>query len=257
MTPVLGCQDLCVRFESRLALDHVSLLLAPGRLVALLGPNGSGKTTLLRALAGLVKPDAGTVFLDGVELASLGRRLVARNIAYLPQAPTLLESQRVGELLMTGRVPHRGLLGFDSPRDLQIVRELADRLELSELLDRKLGTLSGGQRQRAFIGRCLAQQPRVLLLDEPATYLDLRHQVELHRLLRRLADERHLAVLLASHDFNLAATHCDELVLLDDGRVVAQGDGDSVLRPELVERVYGVKVRRATIDGETVLVPAR
>jgi iron complex transport system ATP-binding protein len=257
MTPALCCRELSVRFGSRVVLDRVTLSLEPGRLVALLGPNGSGKTTLLRALAGLVRRESGEVLLNGQDVRSVARRMIAQHVAYLPQAPTVLETQRVSELLLAGRLPHRGPLGFDTPSDVEIVRDLADRLELAELLDRQLGTLSGGQRQRAFIGRCLAQQPRVLLLDEPATYLDLRHQVELHRLLRRLADEQRLAVLLASHDFNLAATHCDELVLLDDGRVVAQGDGDTVMRPELIERVYGVKVRRAEIDGEIVLVPTR
>jgi len=257
MTPALCCRDLSVRFGSRVALDRVTLSLGPGRLVALLGPNGSGKTTLLRALAGLTAPADGAVRLDGDDLAAVARRTIAQHVAYLPQAPTVIETQRVSELLLAGRLPHRGPLGFDTPRDVEIVRDLADRLELTELLDRRLGTLSGGQRQRAFIGRCLAQQPRVLLLDEPATYLDLRHQVELHRLLRRLADEQRLAVLLASHDFNLAATHCDGLVLLDDGRVVAQGDGETVLQPDLIERVYGVKVRRTEIDGEIVLVPTR
>lgn len=255
--PVLRCRDLTVRLGARVALEQVTLSLEPGRLVALLGPNGSGKTTLLRALAGLVWPQSGAVFLDERDLRAWSRRSVARQVAYLPQAPTVIESQRVGELLLAGRLPHRGPLGFDSRRDGEVVRELAGQLELAEVLDRRLGTLSGGQRQRAFIGRCLAQQPRALLLDEPATYLDLRHQVELHRLLRRLADGQRLAVLLASHDFNLAATHCDELVLLDKGRVVARGDGDAVLRPELIERVYGVSVRRTEIDGEVVLVPAR
>lgn len=255
--PVLRCHELSVRFGSRIVLDRVSLALDPGRLVALLGPNGSGKTTLLRALAGLVPADPGQVLLDGRELRSVARQTIARHVAYLPQAPTVIESQRVAELLLTGRLPHRGPLGFDSPADAETVRDLAGQLELAELLDRRLGSLSGGQRQRAFIGRCLAQQPRVLLLDEPATYLDLRHQVELHRLLRRLADEKQLAVLLASHDFNLAATHCDELVLLDAGRVIARGDGDAVLQPELIERVYGVKVLRAQVDGEIVLVPSR
>lgn len=253
MIPLLRAANLHVTLGSREVLRGASLDVAAGELVALLGPNGCGKTTLLRALAGLV-PFHGERWIDGLASATRGGAL-ARHVAYLPQTPTLLEGLRVRELLLMGRLPYRGWLSLESRSDAEVVAEIAGRLELSDLLDRRIETLSGGQRQRAFIGRCLAQRPKLMLLDEPATYLDLRHQVELHRLLRSLSRQAGVAVVMASHDFNLAAMHCDRLVLMDEGAIVANGPAGEVLRDDLVQRVYGVAVRRLDVDGVPLIVP--
>jgi ABC-type cobalamin/Fe3+-siderophores transport system ATPase subunit len=238
----------------RPVLQDVSLSLAPGRICVLLGPNGSGKSTLLRLLLGHLPTSAGTIEWDGKALCSLRPGDLARLVAYLPQAPAYELGQTVAEVLRVGRTPYLGPFGTESPRDLQVVRDAADLLELTDLLDRPVDELSGGQRQRVFLGRALAQEPRAFLLDEPNTFLDLRHQANLWQLLRRLARERNLAILAASHDLNLSAAFADELLLLHGGRLIAAGPPADVLRPELLSRAYGLDFDRLDRPGKTPVV---
>jgi iron complex transport system ATP-binding protein len=251
----LTADRISVTLGSRPILGGVSVSVAAGELVALLGPNGCGKTTLLRAVAG-VQACAGTLSLDGAAYDVIGPAALAKRIAYLPQSPTVPAGLRVRELLLLGRLPHRNVLGLETRRDQQIAAAVAADLELTDLLGRPLDTLSGGQRQRAFIARCLVQEPSVLLLDEPATYLDLRHQVDLLALLRRLATEKQLAILMASHDLNLTATHCDRMVLMDGGAVVSEGPPDTVLDPAVLQSVFGVPMKRVNVDGVAMVVPS-
>jgi ABC-type cobalamin/Fe3+-siderophores transport system ATPase subunit len=224
-------------------LGEIALSLAAGEVVALIGPNGSGKSTLLRCLLGQL-PSTGTVQWDGRAVSTWRRRELARYVAYLPQAPAHEPGQTVAEVLRLGRAPYWGAFGLETAADMAAVREVAGVLALDDLLGRPLDELSGGQRQRVFVGRCLAQGPKALLLDEPNTFLDLRHQVELCQLLRKLADEKQIGILMASHDLNLAAAWADRLVLLDNGAVAAAGPAATVLDPALLGRVYGLPMRR-------------
>jgi iron complex transport system ATP-binding protein len=191
---------------------------------------------------------------DGRDVGHWPRRELARRVAYLPQSPTADGDHRVIDVLRLGRAPYWGAFGLESPRDAQVVREVAATLELADLLDRPIDHLSGGQRQRVFLGRCLAQEPAALLLDEPTTFLDLRHQVDLLQLLRRLAREQSVAVFMASHDLNLTAALADRAVLLDQGAVAAEGVPADVLRPDVLSRVYGVPMRRVEREGGGVVV---
>ena len=260
--PLLEARDVHFAYDARQAgsLHHngvlrgVSLSLGSGEVVALLGPNGSGKSTLLRVLLGQLPADAGTVRWEGRDVASWPRRELARRVAYLPQSPTAEVDQSVVDVLRLGRSPYWGAFGLESARDAEVVAEVARTLDLSDLLDRPMDRLSGGQRQRVFVGRCLAQEPAALLLDEPTTFLDLRHQVELLQRLRGLARERSVAVLLASHDLNLAAALADRAVLLDQGIVAAEGPPGDVLREDVLSRVYGVRMRRVEGAGERAIV---
>jgi iron complex transport system ATP-binding protein len=177
-------------------------------------------------------------------------------VAYLPQAPTADADHLVADVLRLGRSPYWGAFGLESARDADVVRDVAATLELTDLLGRTMDQLSGGQRQRVFVGRCLAQEPAALLLDEPTTFLDLRHQVELLRLLKRLAKERQVAVLMASHDLNLAAALADRAVLLDAGAVAAAGTPSEVLEPGLLLRVYGVSMERVVAGAGAIVVPS-
>jgi iron complex transport system ATP-binding protein len=251
---LLRADGVRVRYGDAVVVDGVSLRAAAGEVVALIGPNGSGKTTLLRALAGLL-PAEGAITLRGRAMGDYPRRDLSRLLAYLPQSPTGDASDRVRETLHLGRSPHRTLLGLESDADAAIVADVAAALDLAPLLDRTLGTLSGGQRQRVFLGRALAQQPAVLLLDEPATFLDVRHQVDLHRLLRKLADEQGIAVVMASHDLNLAATHADVAVLLKAGRALAHGAVADVLTGERLTEAFDTPMRRIDVDGRVHIVP--
>jgi ABC-type cobalamin/Fe3+-siderophores transport system ATPase subunit len=158
------------------------------------------------------------------------------------------------EVLRLGRSPHQGLLGVERESDEQIIRQIADDLELTDLLDRSIDTLSGGQRQRVFLGRCLAQAPRAILLDEPATFLDLRHQVELYRLLRRLTESRGLAVIMASHDLNLAATHADRALVLKEGCVLASGAIDEVMTESIMSKAFDLDMKRVEVEGMVQIV---
>lgn len=251
----LICQNLCFSYGDRPVLTGVTLSLRAGEVVALLGPNGSGKSTLLRCLLGQL-PHAGDVQWNDKPLRIWSRRELARHAAYLPQSLASENGATVADVLRMGRAPYLQAFGVESARDVQVVREVATLLGLADLLNRELHQLSGGQRQRVYIGRCLVQEPAVLLLDEPNTYLDLRHQVELGQLLRRLSREKNLAILLASHDLNLASQFADRLVLLEAGKVAAEGSAEQVLTAENLSRVYEVTMRIVRLDGKVFVFPA-
>jgi iron complex transport system ATP-binding protein len=238
---LLEAGPLSFSYGERSVLRDVSLSLRAGQVAVLLGPNGSGKSTLLRLLAGHL-PTANRILWNGRAIAEYPRRELAKLVAYLPQFPTAPEHQTVGDTLRTGRIPYLSAFGLESQSDLDAIAEVAELLHLTDLLNRPLDELSGGQRQRAFIARCLAQQPKALLLDEPATFLDLKHHVELLTLLRRLADAKGLAILMASHDLNLPSSYADTLLLLDNGAPAASGPPGDVLKPELLSHVYGVEM---------------
>jgi ABC-type cobalamin/Fe3+-siderophores transport system ATPase subunit len=247
MPTLLHSSNLSFQYGDRQALRSVDITLASGQLVALLGPNGSGKSTLIKCLLGHLH-GTGTIDWDGTPLKKWNRRQLARRVAYLPQSPAFEPGQKVIDSLRLGRSPYWSAFGLESPRDEQVVREISARLSLDELLNRPMDELSGGQRQRVFIGRCLVQEPAAMLLDEPNTFLDLKHQFELCQLLRTLATEQSLGILMASHDLNLAAAFADSVVLLDQGTVAAAGEL-SVLQPALLTKVYGLPMARVDRAG--------
>src|SRR4051812_40618974 len=230
MGSLLVSTNLSFSYGDRPALREVSVSLDAGEVVVILGPNGSGKSTLIRTLLGHLHPKSGMIEWDSRPIQQWRRRELARRVAYLPQSPTADPDQTVHDVLRLGRAPYWQAFGIESSRDAVVASEVAAKLQLTDLLRRPIGELSGGQRQRVFIGRCLAQEPAALLLDEPNTFLDLRHQVELLRLLRSLAKDQKLGVLMASHDVNLAGAHADRLIVLQAGSIAAQGAPTDVLR---------------------------
>jgi iron complex transport system ATP-binding protein len=246
---LLEADHLHFAFGDRPVLRDVSLRLATGEVVALLGPNGAGKTTLLRVLLAQLHAK-GEIRWEGRDIRAWSRREFARRVAYLPQSPTADPEQRVADVLRTGRAPYWGAFGIESARDIEVVNSIAQQLALTELLPRPMAELSGGQRQLVFLARCLVQEPAALLLDEPNAFLDLRHQVELGQLLKRLSSESKIAVLMASHDLNLAGALADRMILLDSGSVAAEGTAEQVLDPAIVARVYGLPMRRIDYPGQ-------
>jgi iron complex transport system ATP-binding protein len=234
----------------REVLRSVDLTLARGDLVALVGTNGSGKTTLLRLLTGVLRPDAGAVRFEGRPLADWRRLDLARRVAVLPQQLDLPVGFRVAELVGMGRAPHaRRLFASTEADERAVARALADAGAL-DLADRFAEELSGGERQRLLVAMALAQEPDLLLLDEPTLHLDLAHQVSLLGAIRRLRDQRGLTVLAVLHDLNLAAAFAPRVAILDEGRVVADGPPAEVLSTDLVRRVFGVRVEEArTLEG--------
>ena len=242
MTAAIAAEGLSYDYGRGAVLDGVSLEVAAGEIVGVIGPNGSGKTTLVRLLAGVIRPGAGHVSLDGARLEALPRRDIARRLAVVPQDSALEFPFTALEVVLMGRAPHLPPLAFPRARDLEIARAALTQLEVAAVEDRALVQLSGGERQRVLLARALAQEPRVLLLDEPTTHLDLRHQTGIYDTVRALTRANGVAVLSVLHDLNLAALYCDRLLLLAGGRVVAQGTPTQVLLGPLLREAYGVPV---------------
>jgi cobalamin transport system ATP-binding protein len=252
---VLALDHVSVTLDGTLVVDDFSLDVDDGRWVGLIGPNGAGKTTIARAVSGLV-PYTGSVRLWGEELDTLSRRDVARKIAVVPQSPLIPPDMTVLEYVLLGRTPHMGYAASPGSGDVVASFAALERLEITALSQRRLGSLSGGECQRAVLARALAQEPRLVVLDEPTSALDVGAQQQVLDLVSMLREEDGLTVLTAMHDLTLTAQYADELVLVDDGREVARGSAREVLTEELVERHYGASVRViADPDAGVVVVP--
>lgn len=220
-------------------LHQISLTIPRGQLWIILGPNGSGKTTLLRLLAGLLNPSAGQVLLDDISISRLSNRSVARRLAFVPQETQPAFDYTVQQVVLMGRSPHMGPFGFDRPGDVAIIRDCMSQTDTLHLEARQFDELSSGERQRVVIARALAQKPKVLLLDEPTAFLDIGHQLQIFRLLRKLATDG-MTVVCVSHDLNVSSLFGDQLVLLNKGEVAAAGTAAAVLTPDIVRSVYQV-----------------
>ena len=224
-------------------LHRVSFDVAHGEVLGIIGPNGSGKTSLLKLLARLLRPHAGTIRLFGSDVADMPQDEVARMAAVVPQESHHMFDYTIVETVLMGRFPHRrssglGLFSWEGEEDLHLANQAMEELDVLHLAGRSIHEVSGGERQRAVIARALTQEPRVVLLDEPTAFLDLNHQVEICRILRRLNEQRGLTVVLVSHDLNMASQYCDRLMLIDSGRVVRHGSPEAVLRPDVLTDVY-------------------
>jgi len=238
-------------------LNEVSARIPRGGLVGILGPNGSGKTTLLRLLGGLLHPSSGAVSLDAVDLRTIPRATIARRMALVPQETQLAFEYSVLEMATMGRYPHLGAFEMEGPEDLDIAREALRATGTDHLADRLFNTLSGGEKQRVVIAGALAQNPDILLLDEPTASLDLAYQLEIRAILARLNSERGMTIVVSTHDLNFAASLCLELVLLHQGRVLAAGPTELMLEPALIRQLYGVDVDISTNPrtGQLMVIP--
>jgi len=234
-------------------VDGVDLSVAAGELLGIVGPNGSGKSTLLRCLDRILEPDAGSVSVDGDDLAALGRREIARRIGYVPQEDRRTFPATVFDTILLGRTPHAGWR--TSEDDREAVAGVIDRLGLGSYTLRSIDELSGGQRRLVSIGRAIVGEPSVLLLDEPTAGLDVRHRLELLELLREVCADG-TAVVMVIHDLNLAARYCDRLAMLREGRVVAAGD-PGTLTPETIREVYDVEATVTDHGDRRLVIPER
>lgn len=260
MGVLLEADRVSFAYGPRRVLRDVSLAVERGELLGLIGPNGSGKTTLLRLLSGVLAPESGTVLLRGRPIAAHRRRALGQQIAVLPQDPRLEFPFTALEVVLMGRAPHLPALGFPGERDVAVARAAMARLEVSGVEGRPLDRLSGGERQRVLLARALAQEADLLLLDEPTTHLDLRHQAGIYDVLEDLRRERGTAVVSVLHDLNLAALYCDRLVLMAGGQVVAAGTPASVLTADALALAYQTRVyvgRHEVTGGPVVLVTPR
>ena len=242
MIPILEASEVsfAYRGQARPVLDAVSLTVKPRVIVGLLGPNGSGKTTLLRMLSGTLRPDSGRVVLDSAPLSAFSRRDMARRIAVVPQETHSAFDFTALDIVLMGRYPHLGAFELEGASDLAIARDALAATGTSTLESRRFATLSGGEKQRVVVASALAQASDVLLLDEPTASLDLGFQFEIAALLTRLNRDRGVTMVVSTHDLNLAATLCTELILLKNGRVLAQGPTAAVLTSANVRTLYGI-----------------
>lgn len=224
------------------AITDLSFAVAPGEILGLLGPNGSGKSTVVRLMSRVLTPRRGRVSFDGRDLQTYSREELARQIAVVPQETVIELPFSVLEVVLMGRSPHLGRFGFERTHDLAIAHQAMEQAGVHDLAAREIHELSGGERQRVILARALAQEPRVLLLDEPTAFLDIRHQVEVYDLVKNLSRQHGLTVVAILHDLNLAALYCDCLALLKTGRLFCLGTPEQVLTYTNIKAVYETEV---------------
>jgi cobalamin transport system ATP-binding protein len=248
--------NVTVLLGNRPVVDGVDAAVAEGEWLALIGPNGAGKTTLLRAIARLV-PFTGSIALDGRATSEMPRSKLSRLLAVVPQEPSTPPWMTVAEYVLLGRTPHLGPLAKEGRRDREAAARALTRLDLLDYRERRLGTLSGGEKQRVVVARALAQEARIVLLDEPTASLDIGHQQQALDLLDALRAESGLTLIAAMHDLTLAAHYADRMVLLDAGRVAVDGTPHEVLTESLIARHYDARIRIVSVDGRIAVVPSR
>lgn len=248
---MIRVENVHLGYDGRLVLRDLSIEITPGEIFGLVGPNGSGKTTLLRAISGRLPPQDGAIYLDLRRLSELSPTELARELAALEQEISCAFEFTVREIVELGRLPHRARWQRLSARDHAIVTRALALTHTLEFANREIHSLSSGERQRVWLALALAQEPKVLLLDEPTAHLDLRYQFEILGLIRQLAATERLTVVLSLHDLNLALRFVDRLALLSDGHVIACGPPEAVLVPHRIEQAYHVRVRR--LEGDWLI----
>ncbi|MFE9887872.1 ABC transporter ATP-binding protein [Streptomyces scopuliridis] len=250
-------RELTLAYEDRTVVHELNLAVPDGQVSVIVGPNACGKSTTLRALGRLLKPRGGSVLLDGTELARIPTRKIAQSIGLLPQSPVAPEAITVADLVSRGRQPHQHWWQQWSDEDERAVTDAMERTDVTALADRSVDELSGGQRQRVWIAMALAQETDLLLLDEPTTFLDIAHQVEVLDLVRRLNHDQGRTVVIVLHDLNQAARYADHLVAMKAGRIVAEGRPGEVVTAELVREVFGLEsvVVPDPVTGSPLVVP--
>jgi iron complex transport system ATP-binding protein len=257
--PILAAHGVRFRHHGAAAplFEAFSLAVAPGEFLGVIGPNGSGKTTLLRLLSGVAAPEAGEVRLLGRPVRAIAPRERARLVAVVFQETRVLFNFSVLEIALMGRAPRLGRLSLERPEDFAAARAALREMDLAGQEDKPLQELSSGERQRALIARALAQEPRILLMDEPTAFLDLKHRLQIYEILVRLNRDRGLTVVTTSHDLNLAARYGSRLVLLHRGRLAADGPPATVLTPGRIREVYetDARVERDPMTGAPYVVP--
>ena len=268
---MLSIVDLSYSYGAQSVLQDITLTIQPATVVGILGPNGSGKTTLLRLLSGMLTPPSGRIEMNGVDLQKISRSLLARQMAIVPQETHVAFDYSVLEIVLMGRYPHLQPFETEGPNDLAIARTALAQTGTAALADRSFMTLSGGEKQRVIIASALAQfghspvdvpvelAPEILLLDEPTASLDLGYQMEIGATLRQLNANRGITMIVSTHDLNFAASICQNVVLLRDGRILAAGELDAVLNPKNISRLYDVdaSVDRHPLSGQLSIVPFR
>lgn len=240
--PVIEARNVNFSYAMKPVMEKVSFTINEAQIVAVIGPNGSGKTTLLKIINGTLFPNSGQMLVDGKETGKWPRKEIARKVAIVPQETSQIFPFYAEEIVLMGRFPHLGRYSFEDKKDYKIVREAMEKTDTLAFADRRFEELSAGERQRVLIARALAQEPKVLLLDESTVFLDLKHQVQFLTLLRQLNSAQKLTVIFVTHDINLAAQNASGIILLDSGKIYAIGNSAEVITAANIKEVYDVDV---------------
>ena len=236
---MIELDDVSLGYNHRAVVHNINMKATPGQILGLVGPNGSGKSTLIKGMAKVIDLFSGRILVDGHDMRSIKRDKLARFVATVPQSPVLPGAFTAFEVVLMGRTPYLGLLCYEGGRDLAIAWQAMEATHTQSFAERRVSEISGGERQRLVIARALTQQPRAMLLDEPIANLDINHQVEILDLVKSLCLEQSLTVVIALHDLNLAAQYCDWMVMLNGGRVYAEGTPLDILTAPNIKTVYG------------------
>ncbi len=239
---MIELDNVSLGYDHRVILHNVNMKAKPGQILGLVGPNGSGKSSIIKSMTRVIDLFSGHIFVDGRDVKSIKRDELARLVATVPQSPVLPPAFTAFEVVLMGRTPHLGLLRYEGRNDLAIAWQAMEATHTQSFAERRVSELSGGERQRLIIARALAQQPRAMLLDEPTANLDINNQVEILNLVKSLCLEQSLTVIIALHDLNLAAQYCDWLVMLNGGKVHAEGTPARILTAPNIKKVYGAEV---------------
>jgi iron complex transport system ATP-binding protein len=240
--PVIETRNVHFEYDETPVLKDFSFISKGNEILGIIGPNGSGKTTLLKIIDGICKPQRGRVLLGGTDLNKMTRTEIARSVAFVPQDAVMVFSFTVEEVVMMGRSPHISRFRFEGKKDAAIVQKAMEQTKIERFAGRSINELSGGERQRVFIARALAQEPRIMLLDESSAFLDIKHQVSFFELMRMLNRAEGVTVLAVTHDINIAALYCDRVMLLKDGRIHVIGTPHQVITKKNIEEVYETEV---------------
>jgi len=239
---MIELDNVSLGYNHKAVLSDVIIKAGPGQILGLVGPNGSGKSTLIKGMTGVIDLFSGHIFIDGKDIVTIKPDKLARVVATVPQSPALPGAFTAFEVVLMGRTPHLGLLRYEGGKDLAIAWQAMEATHTQSLAERRVSELSGGERQRLVIARALTQQPKAMLLDEPTANLDINHQVEILNLIKSLCLEQSLTVIIAIHDLNLAAQYCDWMVMLNGGKVYAEGTPLDILTAPNIKMVYGAEV---------------
>lgn len=256
-SPVLQLQDVSFAYQEDSVIKQVSLDVHPGEFTGILGPNGSGKSTLLKLMGGLLKKDSGKVLFRETELSQYTRKRLAQSIAWIPQEHPMVFPFQVSEIVLMGRHPYLSPFTFESEQDFEIASRAMEITATTHLSGRSFNEVSGGEKQRVVIASALAQEPEIMLLDEPTAALDIKYQLEVLNILKHLNEKNGMTLLLAMHDLHLASKFCQRLILINEGQIVKDGTPAEVLQKEVLEKVYDVRIKlfRDHEDGSVMISP--
>ena len=251
----LKVKNVEFRYASVPILKDICIELAASEMLGVVGPNGAGKSTLLRCIDRILKPQRGSILLDEREIKKMSMLELAKKLGYIPQSTSQVFPATVFDTVLLGRRPHVGWRS--SEKDTEKVLETLQMLNIEEFAMRDINEISGGQQQKVFIARALTQEPDVLLLDEPTSNLDIKHQLEVMEIIKSIVREKEISAIMAIHDLNLASRYADRIIMMTDGEIFSAGDSVSVLTPESIKQVYGVEAEVNHIHGRPYIVPIR